>query len=130
MIQDFIKVKRPDVKKPWCVIERWLTPIDTARNHIVHWMPIRKRGKHFLANPATYMDLETLEPEKPYTEMKYTPDDIDVFTSKAVKASMIVDKFIYAICDLADSALLDKYLELTNDQNLEEFHKLLMPRGS
>ena len=125
MILDFIKVKHPELKKAWCVIERWLTPIDTARNHIVHWMVINK-DTQFLANPATYIDLETLKPEEQDTEQKYTKEQIDELWYSAFKASAVVSMLARGISE-KDDALLDRFLPLTNDQTPVSYTHLTLP---
>ena len=124
MIEDFIKVKHPELKKPWSVIERWLTPIDTARNHIVHWVPFQKSSTVVLANPATYMDMATLYPDVKSNEKTYTVNDVNGHAVDAVMASQVISDFISCIKG-ARGASPDKYLTLTNGQSLKEFHKLL-----
>lgn len=38
MMDGLLEIRHPDTyRKPWKKIEHWLTPRDTARNHIVHW---------------------------------------------------------------------------------------------
>ena len=38
IIGSMLEIRYPDTfKKPWPRLEKWLTPCDTARNHIIHW---------------------------------------------------------------------------------------------
>ncbi len=39
IIASILDIKYPDTwKKPWKKLESWLGPIDSARNHLVHWL--------------------------------------------------------------------------------------------
>lgn len=38
ILSSLLEIRHPDTfKRPWPKLEKWLTPCDTTRNHIIHW---------------------------------------------------------------------------------------------
>lgn len=125
IISDAFKTNYPEYKKAWSVIERWLSKIDTQRNHIVHWITVTSpqpngRTEYYLTNPATFLGNKDEQLTYSFPEM----------AALAFSANQMHDVVLWLTVltkgPNVNEPYRDIYLQLTNDQTLDEFHSNLM----
>ncbi len=120
IITDLCSLKYEGIyKKPWSVIEKWLIPIDTQRNHIVHWTDNKIMVVRGEVGPIKDVTIESsarlINPARAWraSEDSYLEKDLKKFRGEVEDLENLVNLFALTVGHA--SALRDIFLKATAD---------------
>ncbi|MEJ6790484.1 hypothetical protein BrevBR_13115 [Brevundimonas sp. BR2-1] len=130
---------RPDPKwRAWAKIERWLTPCDTARNHLIHWfedhymrVTVTEDGglKAASAERVPWLRNATRRGSFSADEKRYEAKDIFTERDNFRVAKHIVNRFQLTVWKPEEWPWTDIFQQPAGDLTPVEFLQLLNERG-